>query len=68
MSEQPDPNEELTLIVDYDAEIGTHYVIVLNKRTGEELLFRPGFRTHEKALDFGDAWLQENGFVVKGSE
>ena len=49
---------EITLVVDYDEEIGFYYFIVKDGDT--TLHFRPGFRTHEEAARVGDLWIQEH--------
>lgn len=61
-----DQHDQLKLIVDYDAELNTHYAIVMAGK--ETLLFRPGFRSREAALAFGDQWMKRYGFVVKGDK
>jgi len=46
----------ITLMVDYDEELGLWYFVV---KEGEEVLhFRPGFRTREEAQEIGDAWIR----------
>lgn len=68
MTDQPDPNEELTLYVDYDPDLQTHYVVIRKAGVDKPLLFKPDFASHEDALEFGDMWMKRYGFVVKGSE
>lgn len=47
----------ITLMIDFDAEIGFWYFVV---REGETVLhFRPGFRTHAEAEAAGDAWIRD---------
>jgi hypothetical protein len=48
---------EITLVVDYDEEIGFYYFIVKEGET--TLSFRPGFRTREEAERVGDLWIRE---------
>lgn len=50
--------DEITLVVDYDEEIGFYYFIVKEGET--TLSFRPGFRTREEAARVGDAWIREH--------
>ncbi len=50
--------DKITLIVDYDEEIGLYYFVV--KQGDETLHFRPGFRTREEAERVGDLWIQEH--------
>jgi hypothetical protein len=46
----------ITLIVDYDAQLGLWYFVV---KEGEEVIhFRPGFRTREDAQETGDIWIR----------
>jgi len=46
----------MTLIVDYDEDIGLWYFVV--KEDGVILHFRPGFRTHGDAQRIGDSWIR----------
>ena len=54
---------EITLVVDYDEEIGFYYFVV--KEGDETIHFRPGFRTHEEAEQVGDSWIQEHLGAVR---
>ena len=49
---------EITLVVDYDEEIGFYYFVV--KEGDKTIHFRPGFRTHEEAKQVGDLWIREH--------
>ena len=49
---------EITLVVDFDKEIGFYYFVV--KEGDTTLCFRPGFRTREEAAQVGDSWIREN--------
>ena len=55
--------DEITLVVDYDEEIGFYYFIV--KEGDKTIHFRPGFRTHEEAAQVGDSWIQEQLGAVR---
>lgn len=47
----------ITLIVDYDDDIGLWYFVV--KEDEATLHFRPGFRTQADAQRIGDLWIRD---------
>jgi hypothetical protein len=49
--------DEMTLIADYDEEIGLYYFVV---KEGDAIVhFRPDFRTREEAERGGDLWIRQ---------
>jgi hypothetical protein len=51
-------SSEITLITDFDPDIGLYYFIV--KEGQATLHFRPGFRTQEEAEHTGDQWIRDH--------